>query len=104
MADLATSPEDALRALALDRYDALVLDPAMEDGGGLPVADFASFRNPDIAILAITRSAFFSEGALFDLIPNARGVLREPVRPDDLAAYMEHFSEKVEARQPARRA
>ncbi len=98
---LVTNGEDAVRAIAMDPFDALIIEPVLS--GGLPVADFATFRNPEIIIIAVTKSDFFSGGALFDLIPNARGVLRPPVRPEDLAAYLEHFSERAETRKAARR-
>ncbi|MBD3625065.1 MAG: hypothetical protein HUJ24_06740 [Rhodobacteraceae bacterium] len=91
-ADFAGTQQKALAALEASDYDALVIDPVLDGcGGGLPVADFATFRNPDIVILAVTGSSFFSEGSIFDLIPNARGVMHTPMRPDDLLAYLEHF-------------
>lgn len=90
-ADLAVSQEIALDYLSRHHYDVLLIEPDLEGGGGLPVADFATFRNPDISILAVTRSTFFSESMIFDIMPNARALLRTPVPPEDLAAYIEHF-------------
>lgn len=90
-ADLAVDPAAAHECLSENHYDVLVIEPDLDGGRGLPVADFATFRNPDIAILAVTRSSFFSEMVIFDIMPNARAVLRTPVRPEDLAAYIEHF-------------
>lgn len=87
---LALSHEEAFDRLEEQLFDVLIFDPALA-GGGLAVADMATFRNPDIKILAVTRSSFFSDSTVFDLIPNARAVLRQPVRPEDLAAYMEYF-------------
>ena len=95
---LVTTDEEAIKALAMDPFDAMVIEPALSSGGGLPVTDFATFRNPDIVIIAVTKSDFFSGGSLFDLIPNARGVLRTPVRPEDLAAYLEHFGSRATAK------
>ncbi len=76
-------------------YDVLVIEPDLEGGGGLPVADMATFRNPNISILAVTRSTFFSESMIFDVMPNARALLRTPVPPEDLAAYVEHIDAKA---------
>ena len=45
-------------------------------------------RTADIA------SAFFSDGAIFELIPNARGLLRAPLRLEDMAALVQHYGEK----------
>lgn len=88
--------------LAQDIYDAMIIEPVLSGGGGLPVADFATFRNPDVIIIAVTKSDFFSSGSIFELIPNMRGLLHTPVRPEDLAAYVEHFSERAETREAAR--
>ncbi len=95
VADLSLSREDALNALKDTSYDALVIEPAMPDGGGIPVADFATYRNPEIAIIAVTKSTFFSDGSIFGLIPNARGFLRTPVRPADLVAYLEYCASRA---------
>ncbi len=91
----------AMEALQVEPFDALVLEVVMESGGALGVADFAAFRNPEIAIIAVTKSSFFSDGSIFNLIPNARGFIRAPMRPSDLAAYIEHCTPKPG--QPARR-
>lgn len=92
-AELAVSQESALNYLSRNIYDVLIIEPDLEGGGGLPVADTATFRNPDIAILAVTRSTFFSESMIFDIMPNARALMRTPIRPEDLAAYVEHLDE-----------
>lgn len=89
--DLATSEEEAIELLSMRDYDSMIVEPALRDGGGIPVTDFATYRNPDISILAVTKSTFFSDGSIFAMIPNARGFLRTPVRPDDIGAYLEHF-------------
>lgn len=92
-ADLAVSQESALNYLSRQIYDVLVIEPDLEGGRGLAVADMATFRNPDIAVLAVTRSTFFSESMIFDIMPNVRALMRTPIRPEDLAAYIEHFDE-----------
>ncbi|MEM8871016.1 MAG: hypothetical protein AAGE38_11485 [Pseudomonadota bacterium] len=99
---LAGNEEEALAALASDAYDALIIEPVLSGGGGLPVTDFATYRNPDIVIIAVTKSDFFSGGSIFSLIPNARGLLRTPVRPEDIAAYVEHFSDRRDTRAQVR--
>lgn len=78
----------ALRALA---FGALVLDTALPGGEAFEVADFATYRDPDIPIIAVTAQGFFSDGAIFELIPNARGLLRAPLKPEDMAALVEHY-------------
>lgn len=96
-ATLATNVPAAFSAISAVDFDALILDP-MIGGWGLTVADYATFRTPDIQILVVTRSSFFSDSAILQMVPNARGVLHEPVRPEDLAAYLEHFDQRSAAR------
>ncbi|WP_161860338.1 response regulator [Algicella marina] len=89
---LATSEQQATLALENEHFDVLVLEPVLESGGGLCIADLASFRHPDMPIIAVTKSSFFADGSIFAMIPNACGLLRTPVRPHDLVAYLEHFA------------
>lgn len=89
---LATAEAEAYVALRSREFDALVLDMELPEGEAFRVADFASYRNPDIPIIAVTARGFFSDGAIFQLIPNARGLLRAPLRPEDMAALVEHYA------------
>lgn len=81
----------AYAALRTAAFDALVLDMELPEGESIPVADFASYRNPDIPIITVSARDFFSDGAIFQLIPNARAMLREPFRPEDMAAMVRHY-------------
>ncbi|MEO0911969.1 MAG: response regulator [Pseudomonadota bacterium] len=89
---LATTEAQATKALEEEHFDVLVLEPVLDGGGGLCIADIAAFRHPDMPIIAVTKSSFFADGSIFAMIPNARGLLRTPVRPEDLIAYLEHFA------------
>jgi DNA-binding NtrC family response regulator len=88
---LAGTAEEAQDALRLREFDALVLDMELPEGAALAVADVAGYRNPDMPIIAVTAHGFFSDSAIFELIPNARGLLRAPLRPEDMAALIEHY-------------
>ena len=88
---LAVNPREAYAALRLRPFDAVVLDMELPGGEAIAVADFASYRNPEMPIIAVTAQGFFSDGAIFELIPNARGVLQAPLRPEDMAALIEHY-------------
>jgi DNA-binding NtrC family response regulator len=92
-ADLATNQSEAIKALRFGDYEALVLQLVLPDGGAIAISDYATYRNPEIAIITVTNSGFFSDGSVFDLIPNARSMVSTPLRPDDLAAMVEHFGE-----------
>lgn len=82
---------EAIKKLQFHEYDALILDLILPDGGAIAISDFAAYRQPDVPIIAVTGSSFFSDGSIFELIPNARSLIRTPLRPDDLAAMLEHY-------------
>jgi DNA-binding NtrC family response regulator len=99
---LAGTRAEAYSALRSRPFDALVLDMELEEGEAIGVADFATYRNPDMPIIAVTARGFFSDGAIFELIPNARGLLPAPLRPEDMAALIEHYGGRYASRPPAR--
>ena len=81
----------AINKLRFADFDALVLDLVLPDGGAIAISDYATYRCPDVPIIAVTSTSFFSDGSIFDLIPNARSLMRTPLRPDDLVAVLEHY-------------
>jgi DNA-binding NtrC family response regulator len=84
----------AIDVLRFDEFDALVLDLVLPDGGAIAISDYATYRCPDVPIIAVTSTSFFSGGSILDLIPNARSLMRTPLRLDDLAAVLEHYVPK----------
>ncbi len=90
----AATQGEAINLLRFEAFDALVLDLVLPDGGAIAISDFATYRFPDVPIIAVTSTSFFSDGSIFDLIPNARSLMRTPLRPDDLAAVLEHYVPK----------
>lgn len=88
----AYSQAEAIDILRFNSFDALVLDVILPDGGAIAISDYATYRQPDIPIVAVTSSNFFTDGSIFDLIPNARSLMHTPVRPSDLAAVLDHYT------------
>lgn len=93
---VAHSSDEAIRLLRFNEFDVLILELVMPDGGAITISDFVAYRHPDVPVIAVTSGSFFSDGSVFDVIPNARTLLRMPLRIDDLAALVEHYA----ARQP----
>jgi len=87
---LAVSQKDAIERLRFDQWDVLVIDLMLPDSSVLAISDFASYKNPDISIIVVSASSFFSDGSIFELLPNARGFMNQPIEPDDLAAVVDH--------------
>ncbi len=87
---LASSQKEAIEHMRFGEFDALVLELVLEDGGAIAISDYAIYRFPDIPIITVTGGSFFSDGSIFEVMPNVRGLMRKPFRPDDLAALLEH--------------
>ena len=84
--------KDAIAAMRFRDFDALVVELVLPDGGVIAISDYASYRFPDVPIVTVTDSNFFSDGSIFEVIPNARGIVRHPVGAGDLAAMLDHYS------------
>ncbi len=83
--------EQAFEALRDFEFDAVVLDIELPGGQAIAVADYATVRDPELPIIAVNSRSFFSDSAIFEMMPNARGVLKTPLRPEDMAALVEHY-------------
>lgn len=90
--EIATTQKDAIASMRFHDFDALVVELVLPDGGAIAISDYASYRYPDVPIVTVTDSRFFSDGSIFEVIPNARGIVRHPVGPGDLAAMLDHYS------------
>jgi len=88
----AATQSEAVELLRFHAFDALVLDLVLPDGGAIAISDYATYKHPDIPIIAVTSTSFFTDGSIFELIPNARSLMRTPLRPHDLAAVLDHYT------------
>ncbi|MFK5997193.1 MAG: response regulator [Rhodobacterales bacterium] len=88
--DLAGNQPDAIGKLRFKNWDVLVIDLMLPDASALAISDFASYKNPDIAIIVVSASSFFSDGSIFEHLSNARGFMNQPVEAEDLAAVVDH--------------
>lgn len=93
--DTVHSQDEAVTVLAEQTADVIVLDLTLEDGSALAVADYASYRRPEARIVFVTNSTFFSDGSIFNHIPNAAALVQEETPPDDLAAIVEYHGRAV---------
>ena len=86
--DVVTSQEEAVAYLADNPVDVIVLDLMLQEGSAIAVADYASYRRPGARVVFVNNSTFFSDGSIFDHIPNAAAVVRHRTPPNDLAAIV----------------
>jgi DNA-binding NtrC family response regulator len=89
--DLADNQTEAVRRIEQDDLQVIVLDLVLADGSAFAVADYASYRRPAAKIIFVTNTTFFSDGSIFQHIPNACAFLPTETPPDDLLALVEHY-------------
>lgn len=89
---LTTTQEEAVAALFDNDFDAIVLDLVLEGGSAFAVADYASYRRPKSKVIFVTNTTFFSDGSIFQHIPNACAFVQAQSSPDDIAAIVEHYA------------
>jgi DNA-binding NtrC family response regulator len=90
--DHAKCQDDAAKLIEKRPYEVIVLDLVLTEGSAFAVADYASYRRPDAKIIFVTNTTFFSDGSIFQHIPNACAFLPTETPPDDLLALVEHYS------------
>ncbi len=88
---LAHTQNEAIEAIRDDDIDIIVLNLILEDGSAFAIADFASYRRPQARIIFTTNSNFFSDGSIFQHIPNACAMMPSRMPPEDLSALVEHY-------------
>lgn len=82
---------DAVEVLRRTEVDILVLDLVLKDGSAFAVADFASYSQPGARVIFVTNTSFFSDGSIFQHIPNACAFLPSAMAPEDLAAVVDYY-------------
>lgn len=68
--------------------DVVVMDLHLPGGGVLALADLIVLRNPDVPIIPINTGEVFSDGCLFDVVPNARFMVTPETSGADLTQYV----------------
>jgi CheY-like chemotaxis protein len=86
-----TSQEDATRILCEFEVGVIVLDLLLVQGSAFAVADYASYRQPDAKVVFVTSSTFFSDGSIFNHMPNACACVKMHTPPEDIAVIVDHY-------------
>ena len=89
--DVACGQSDAIEKIRDDEIDIIILDLILQDGSAFAVADYASYRLPNAKIIFVTDTSFFSDGSIFQHIPNACAMMPSKVLLEDLGALVEHY-------------
>ena len=88
---IAGTQSDAIAVLRNTEISIIVLDLLVKDGSAFAIADFASYRRPNARIIFVTNTTFFSDGSIFQHIPNACAFIQSQTPPEDLAVMVEHY-------------
>jgi DNA-binding response OmpR family regulator len=99
-ATVVRSQSAAMARLRIETYDALILEMVLPDGGAIAIADFAAYRMPGVPVITVNSTSFFSDGSVFDLMPNLHSVMQAPVEGEDLAAVLSHLKNKPHPHDP----
>lgn len=89
---LAFDYDTALALLHEETIDLVVLDLVLSDDSSIAIADYVNYRYPDAPVIFVSGSSFFSDGSIFQHVPNARAMVNKDVEPDDLMAMVEHYT------------
>lgn len=84
------SQGDAVGALQDSAFDIVILDLELTRGSAFAVADYASYRRPACKVIFVTSNSFFSDGSIFSYMSNACALIPAAVKPEDMAALVEH--------------
>ena len=95
---LALTGARALNLIESQAFDVVVLDLLLDEGSALAIADFADFRQPNINVVFVTNTTFFSDGSIFNHAANACAFVESSTPPDDLAAIVHHYGGTTPAR------
>ncbi|QDY68174.1 response regulator transcription factor [Qingshengfaniella alkalisoli] len=87
----ARTQHEAINMLQSEHVSIIVLDVVLEEGSALAVADYASYRYPDVRVVFVSSSNFFSDGSIFNHSANACAYIPTSAPPDDLAALVDHY-------------
>ena len=93
--ELVASQEAAVEQLGFQSFSVLVVNLILKEGSALAVADYANYRQPETKIIFVTSSSFFSDGSIFQHVPNACAFMPLHTRPEDLAAMVEHYGSRI---------
>lgn len=87
---ISSSFQGARKNIVDSLFDIAIISEDEELGEFLAFTDYASYRQPNMKIIAVTSNRFFSNGAIFNLIPNTQACLSPSTSSEDLSNWIEH--------------
>jgi DNA-binding response OmpR family regulator len=87
---------EALKLLAVDQFDLILLDLYLSDGNGIDLANQIDASDTHTPIVVVTGSRTHQSGELFGASKSVVAVLRKPVDIEDLIDVTEFVSDPNE--------
>lgn len=84
-----STEEAAIAELDRASWSVLIVNAGLAGGGCLVVADYARFRQPDAKVIVVTDGGLFSDGRIFELLPNACACIPGGTDAGDLTALVD---------------
>lgn len=91
---LVSGQDEAVEVLRHHDVQVIVLNLMPEEGSAFAIADYASVSRPQAKVIFVTNTSFFSDGSIFEHVPNARAFLGASTPPEDLAAMVDYWGEQ----------
>jgi DNA-binding NtrC family response regulator len=92
--ELAHDQAEAVAALRRGGISIILLNVVLRRGSAFAVADYASYRCPEVRVVFVTSASFFSDGSIFNHVTNACAYVPVSTPPEDLAAMVDHYAAK----------
>lgn len=92
---MATNLDSAFQHLRFRSFDIVILAFDLPENGAVALADYMVLRLPYLPVIVTLSSSFTGDLAVFTLVPNARAVMRLPLKLDDLFAMAEHYAARA---------
>lgn len=89
---LVSKQATALSLLSDDAYNVLIMNLNVAGGDAIALADYASYRRPNMKVIFVTSDSFFSNGSIFEYMANACAMVPETTPPEDLAALVDYHA------------
>ncbi len=92
---VANNIDSAIKSLRFDAINVIILDMALPIGQSFAISDYAGVFHPQVPIIAISTSTFFSGTDLYEMMPNARALMAMPIQLSDLKAIVDFYATQV---------
>ena len=89
---LTASVDEAIQQIFAHRFDVIVINLILQSGSAFSIADVVHLHQPEVNVIFVTDTSFFSDGSIFAHVANARIMLETATPPEDLAAIVQHYA------------